>query len=1568
MPGVLDYRRYIELFYTTKKIEEHFPLEQLTINFDINNLGTDGWTGQMSWQTLIIDSMTYRFGEPNFTNSQVIGYFPEGSKTFVVSGQLQLPAYMYQGPIVPDSLNNVPITVVSFEFSKGQERFNQQLLLIENWHPGVPLGDPRLNANYTPIDGLESTLTLNLDKGILISGDTLTLTAQTDIQSGIQPSALVRFYRQTGATSQVLVGSTTISGTQAQITFNTQSIPSGIATFFATFSGGPQYRLVQSNFTSTNFITGKQLDVRLKLTPNRGPVDTLVNVLATATIAQGYESTSTTFITGTVVYRNIGLPPFTDEEQLPFTTSGTFVNGQFAAQFTINNLYVPYDPNQIPNTNYTIASTSASGLTIIYNLDIEKEYRAQLDWGPVYQHLLAPGSTSTILIAEENLNFQRNLEPVTVSVIDNQTTLPVTSIYNNTLVDIKATSNIGRSQSISAGDLQFWAEYTPNYNITDIVFPRTPLASTVTSSATLVMPKFLTSNQILVKNNPELKIGRTIRFPQATTGIHNTGTYTIVNITTQTINLTSGTSLITLNRSWTTHPYNSVFQSNNFTTANLQEIQNIPPWFQTFTGGFYSGFVVSDTRVPGWVWSSVWVDTLNNTQFVMRRANNVNGIANYPENQQTHPLFKGANTGYWKHLVWNVNQNLRNPSDDWRNAKFPYMSGQTPNDSIWPEPPPQLGETTSRTRNFTYRPQQDIIIGSFTQTEVVQMIPQVIDTFYYGGRDPLTSLPNINQNAVATVFATTQLTGPSAYTFDQTGQIQETDKFFFTSQPNVTTGTTFTLIGLVNTGSTQVVYQVFEFDSNSLRADPPWFNHVPNTFDELANKNIIFTQPSQQDQTKFGQAQITELAYVGLDIPYYSGDWGAFNKIRLTNVNNVSIGSTFRLRGGPKSPMNTVFTIISGPDANGYWTMSPGYSITSYQETEQWLRDNEAYINFNNFELNRTIVFYNNAFNPNLITVRSVRDNDKLILENIPNQLATSATFISTLTNFAGTYTITVIDPLREMVTISPSWSSTQTQYLSQWIGKEFTFTNPPITTSLINLGSAQALTSSTNLTYTWRLTRFLNPGTYSIQARLTPQIELGFRKPFRYASSSTISYSMQSANGLNAPLDLEYEIINSTQTKITVVCRGSTSQNPDHYYVFPNPVEFYSNNIRIGITNWVRQANELEQRASQIFLSTQLINFEIRWAGSMNYARTYSDQFLFLPATLAFVQDTSTLALNILGINNQNQIYINSPDQFGDIYFDNIISVQPTTSNRPPISGLVTLYGDVGQLNRTTGQYAQTKAQETLITTPVINNIFTSRFRTWSGEFQNWYSLTPVYDVPKYTGTFPDYYISGRHFRSYLRFRNEYSGDLLTKSSQSTQQSLIMLPQNRLWSNSGSGQITTATIGHTELFQYNVTRNFQPILHTFSAGNVPLICIECIFGLFAEPETVWNSAHNLSSSTVNITWFTNDSRLNAQTGRPEYIVRQHGAYVGPNQWRGPENQIEEIFYQDANFRNIKYIKVRKYIQTLNSNSPYYATVSSFVRIEVSWPNNFNNNISFSLAKDPCGNVPNAGRADIFVP
>ena len=151
------------------QIESVFPSTQqtYTYNFGVN---ITGWTFELDQQTIVVNPVTFirSTGEPNFDNSQVIGFFPKAeisSGTYVqvtdaAAGivKITIPGGLYTGPVLPDARSKVPVTIVGVTWTTNStpaQVETHRWALIQSWEPDVTPGDPTLSTNplYTAIIG-----------------------------------------------------------------------------------------------------------------------------------------------------------------------------------------------------------------------------------------------------------------------------------------------------------------------------------------------------------------------------------------------------------------------------------------------------------------------------------------------------------------------------------------------------------------------------------------------------------------------------------------------------------------------------------------------------------------------------------------------------------------------------------------------------------------------------------------------------------------------------------------------------------------------------------------------------------------------------------------------------------------------------------------------------------------------------------------------------------------------------------------------------------------------------------------------------------------------------------------------------------------------------------------------------------------------------------------------------------------------------------------------------------------------------------------------------------------------
>lgn len=155
---LLDFKQYIggadnvitvELFQRSKKI--------YTYNYGFN---LSGYSFSADYQSILLDTVTYDriTGLPNFTDTQVLGYFDNYSAVpggnFDLSGAaggsitFTIPEDRYTGKIYPSARDNVVATVVGFQWDNSTVSQNtHRYLILERWEPGTQMGDPRTNVS-----------------------------------------------------------------------------------------------------------------------------------------------------------------------------------------------------------------------------------------------------------------------------------------------------------------------------------------------------------------------------------------------------------------------------------------------------------------------------------------------------------------------------------------------------------------------------------------------------------------------------------------------------------------------------------------------------------------------------------------------------------------------------------------------------------------------------------------------------------------------------------------------------------------------------------------------------------------------------------------------------------------------------------------------------------------------------------------------------------------------------------------------------------------------------------------------------------------------------------------------------------------------------------------------------------------------------------------------------------------------------------------------------------------------------------------------------------------------------
>jgi hypothetical protein len=386
MPGILDYRRYLQTLQAVTDIGNTFPSTQQKFTFTVEGGATASWTASVDAKTLIVDQVSYnRFdNRPDFSNSQVIGYFEgitTGSQT--TTGVIYLPGGVYAGPILPGGNVYVPVTIYNITWTDGTETFSHQLGFVQNWEPGVEIGNPADSFDFEPIDPLPSTLTLTNSSGLdrIIFEDTLFLIAETDIPIELGTQNAVKFFKIVDG-EEVLLGQSFFVGQRALFVIDSDpNLPIGEYQFVAKNGGRRQYGRQTSNVLDIDVLEGIPLLVqRSEFVPDKEyyfPGDSVEHTLEVypdpAFTATGFAVTSTTTV------RLIdGFPPNTsylvEEDHFDNgVNTSTFVTSATMVDTAINYL------NTFTNFSYISSSTSPTQFTatiLVWNTET-----VRTNWG-----------------------------------------------------------------------------------------------------------------------------------------------------------------------------------------------------------------------------------------------------------------------------------------------------------------------------------------------------------------------------------------------------------------------------------------------------------------------------------------------------------------------------------------------------------------------------------------------------------------------------------------------------------------------------------------------------------------------------------------------------------------------------------------------------------------------------------------------------------------------------------------------------------------------------------------------------------------------------------------------------------------------------------------------------------------------------------------------------------------------------------------------------------------------------------------------------------------------------------
>jgi hypothetical protein len=436
--GILDYKRYLNTLQTLTNLGQTFPSNQQTYNFAVAGGGTASWPATISWETLILDKVSYSSQAtgyiPNVEDSQVIGYFEGSTATQYSSGVISIPANMYSGPILPGGDFHVPLTVVHLEWFDGVTTYAQQIGFIQNWEPGVEIGDPTEDFIFFPIYSIPSNLTLTGEAGIVF-GDNLTLTATTDMAIDLGVNATrVRFFRVSTGTD-VILGTSFFTGTVATLVLPTDpNLPIGTYDIYAVSQPRGIYRSATSNTLNVRVEAGVPLIVTTStFTPNLAYYfpNHIVNYRLGVIADPAFTATGVAISNPVSIKLVNGFTPFTETNIL----NSNFVNGQASANFTVDSSMIDV-ARLYPETQYTITTSTQNSTRYTATLFVSNVETVTSNWG--YQTLgrYRAGSTSTTINVATSTSVTVVGQPFPLTITQSST-----STYFDETFDITVGTN-----------------------------------------------------------------------------------------------------------------------------------------------------------------------------------------------------------------------------------------------------------------------------------------------------------------------------------------------------------------------------------------------------------------------------------------------------------------------------------------------------------------------------------------------------------------------------------------------------------------------------------------------------------------------------------------------------------------------------------------------------------------------------------------------------------------------------------------------------------------------------------------------------------------------------------------------------------------------------------------------------------------------------------------------------------------------------------------------------------------------------------------------------------------------
>jgi hypothetical protein len=154
------------------KVIEMFPSTSKSFKYSFG-VPVDGWSFSSHYQSLLLDKVTYdrNTGEPNFTETNILGYWPERTdlggqdagidipNTTTGEVYLNIKSDRYTGQLLPNARENVVMTVVGFTWAMASPEpgvtpttESHRWGVLERYLPGNGFspGDPALDDLFIP--------------------------------------------------------------------------------------------------------------------------------------------------------------------------------------------------------------------------------------------------------------------------------------------------------------------------------------------------------------------------------------------------------------------------------------------------------------------------------------------------------------------------------------------------------------------------------------------------------------------------------------------------------------------------------------------------------------------------------------------------------------------------------------------------------------------------------------------------------------------------------------------------------------------------------------------------------------------------------------------------------------------------------------------------------------------------------------------------------------------------------------------------------------------------------------------------------------------------------------------------------------------------------------------------------------------------------------------------------------------------------------------------------------------------------------------------------------------------